>query len=214
MGHAERIFHKRLLGNQVVAGSLVGRRDIADREHGAPAIVLPDLEQERREVGIPRQDNELADLGGLKQHLEHIHNKMNIRAGLATHRERRAVDNFERRADEVRPVVRKGLRIEIAAPDQDAAMQPLHRRLERRKLLLKPGEPALRIGGELMRDLRFLVLEGDKDVIKVNKERRVDLPRREVDVWHAETPVSCIAGCRRDAQPMAPPAIIAYGVYV
>ena len=153
-----------VLRDQVVAGGLVGRGYVkSPREHRRPAVVHPQAEQDRCEVRVAREDDELLVMGGMVQGVEHVHNQVDVGARFPPGGERRAVHHLEGGTDKVGAEIGKALGVEVAAPDQDAPPGFLLHRM------FKPVQPAVRVGGELVGNVLALLLKADEDVIEVDK---------------------------------------------
>ena len=113
-------------------------------DHGAPGMGAQTMQQ-RREIGVARQDNELIEAGFVVQKIADIHDDTNIGGILELCRQRRAIDNFEPRLQEVMAHERKRIhvrrvivriaardRIAVTAVHDDAALA-IHRYARRRR---------------------------------------------------------------------------------
>ena len=123
------------LADLAVADRRVGLRCMIVREDDGAARMGAQTVQHRREVGVARQDDELVEVRVVGEDVADIHHDADIGGILELRGERRAVDDFEARAQEVMPderervhvgriVVRIPARhgIAVAAVHRDAAL--------------------------------------------------------------------------------------------
>ena len=160
--------------------------------------------QHRREVGIARQDDELVEVGVVREVVAHVHHHADVGGVLELGGERRAVDHLEAGAQEVVAHEREGVhvgrvvmrvtarhRVAVAAVHDDAAVIAAELRVGRgdQAAALDLVQPRAGVLGETLGRLLALALERQVDVVVVDENRAEARPTRFP--LHMELPPTC-----------------------
>ena len=154
-------------GERVVAVVLVAVLDeqIARRLANADAddvlAVLLELDDEAREVGVAREQNERADLGAREHELERVDREADVGRVLLRRPVGRREDQVDRRFGERHDVLRIAAPIGVGALDRDLALDDL-RREEAAQLLSE-------VGADPHRDV--VEVDEERGVRRVNRRR-------------------------------------------
>src|SRR5665648_350926 len=97
----------------------VGARSRPGGDDRDASIGRAATEREGCEVGVRRQDHELVVSGLCAQGVHGIEHQVDVGAALALLGQRRAVDDAETRAREVRPELREDRGVQVAGSDQE-----------------------------------------------------------------------------------------------
>ncbi len=172
----------RVRGGRVIVG-------VDDRAAGMRAQAM----QDRREVGVGREDDELVEVGVVREQVAHVHHHADVGRVLELRGERWAIHHLEAGAQEVMAHERERAHVgrvvalvpardgvAVAAVDDDTTLR-LERRCvcrrhqrPRRDLL----EPRAGVLGEPLGGLLVLALQRQVDVVVVDEHRRQNWPRR------------------------------------
>ena len=154
---------------QVGRGAIGGRRK-ADRQHRGAPIPAPQLAQHRGEVGVGREHDELVVAGLVLQQVDDVEHHVDVGAGLALARQRRAVDDLEAGEVEGRAEALVGLRVEVAAPHQQPAARVGGGVVGQLELADHPVHPLQGLAGEAVGDGRVELAQAGIDVVEVDEE--------------------------------------------
>ncbi len=142
--------------------------------------------QQRREVGVARQDDELVEVGLVREVVAHVHDHADVGRVLQLRGERRAVDDFEARPQEVVPHERKRVHvggivvliaprhgIAVAAVHHDAALRIVERCVGRRDqaAVLDLTQPKRGVLRETLSGFLALAFQRQVDVVVIDKHR-------------------------------------------
>lgn len=95
--HPERLFHEHRLRDDEVAGGPQGGGGRAVGEDGGAAVVLPQPQQHRREVGVRGEHDEVVEPGDVAEGVDDVEHHVDVGAVLALRGQGRAVDDAESR---------------------------------------------------------------------------------------------------------------------
>ena len=168
---AERLLEEALVGHDIVTGGPVGRRRDVGGDDRGPPIVRAQPQQDRGEVRVRGQDDELVEPRRVLERVEHVHHHVDVGTGLAALGQRWAVDGGEGSPGIVAAEAPERYRVEVAAANQDAARRcrGLHS-VEGVSPALEPGEPAGRLGGKALRRALVELGEAEIDVVEIDEE--------------------------------------------
>ena len=174
------------LTHLAVADRGIGRSGLVVGEDHCAAGMGTKPMQQRREVGIARQDDELIEIGVVRDHVPHVHDDADISGILELGGQRRAVDHFGTGAQEMVPDERERIhigravvavparhRIAVAAVQHDPART--RRRETRRRCDQGAGldftQPQGGVLGKPLSGVLALALQRQVDVVVIDKNR-------------------------------------------
>jgi hypothetical protein len=115
------------------------------------------------------------EIGLMIERIQHVHDDVNIGAGLAALRQGRTIDDLEGGTDKVGTKFRKCVWIQITTTNQNAAIREGRPPVIERQLFFDPLKPLIGIGGKTLGGKFILLFQVDVNVIKINKQGRIDL---------------------------------------
>ena len=167
---AQCLLDESALVDQQVGRGLVGRRWKAYRQHRGSPVETAQFAQHWGEVSVGRQHDELVIARLMLQQFDNVEHHVDVGAGLALAGHRRAIDDFETRPQKGVSVGLVPVRVEIAAPYQQA---PSRLRVVTVGDFQGFGQPAYPLNGlarEALGGRRLQLAQLGVDVVEIDKK--------------------------------------------
>ena len=171
--HAQRVLDEHILADDQIGGGdeCCGRGP--GRENGGAAIILPQAQHHRHEIGIAGKDDELIEMRGMDQRIQDIHHHVDVGAVFALRGQRGAIHHREGGAGEIGTVLLKAPRIQVALTNENIpllllkSLGPGHAGHS----LFQPFQPVRRIGCKLFRCILIQLTQPQVDIVEIHEQR-------------------------------------------